>query len=91
MVRERLTHAEIERGRRLGRLLREARGERTAVEVAAAAHIAVETVRKIERGHVPTPAFFTVLALAKVCGVSLDKLAELLTTASEEALLERPA
>jgi len=34
----------------------------------------VETLRKIERGRVPTPAFFTVAAVAGAVGVSLDTL-----------------
>jgi len=40
--------------------------------VATAAGISVETLRKIETGRIPTPAFFTVAALAKVLGLSLD-------------------
>ncbi len=45
------------------------------VEVAAAAGVSAETLRKIESGRAPTPAFFTVAALAGVLGVSLDELA----------------
>lgn len=45
-------------------------------EVAAAAGVPVETLRKIESGRVPTPAFFTVAALAGALGLSLDALAE---------------
>lgn len=44
------------------------------VEIAAAAGISVETLRKIERGRVPTPAFFTVAALCDAVGLSLDRL-----------------
>ncbi len=44
------------------------------VDVAAAAGISVETLRKIERGRVPTPAFFTVAALCEAVGLSLDAL-----------------
>ena len=43
-------------------------------EVAAAAGISVETLRKIERGRVPTPAFFTVAAIAQAIGTPLDVL-----------------
>ena len=74
MVRNPLTPEERERGERLGRLLREARGGRSMVEVASAAGISPETLRKIETGRAPTPAFFTVAALAKVLGLSLDEL-----------------
>ena len=75
MVRTPLTPEERERGERLGRLLRAARGERSMVEVAAGAGISAETLRKIETGRAPTPAFFTVAALAATLGLSLDDIA----------------
>lgn len=71
MVRTPLTPAERERGERLGALLREARGERSPAEVAAAAGISPETLRKIETGRIPTPAFFTVAALAQALDLPL--------------------
>lgn len=74
MVRDPLQLWEIERGRRLGAVLRQARGSATLVEVAAAAGVSVETLRKIETGRIPTPAFFTVAAVADVLGLSLDDL-----------------
>lgn len=74
MVRDPLRPWEIERGRRLGAALRQARGSATLGEVAAAAGVSVETLRKIETGRMPTPAFFTVGALAGVLGLSLDDL-----------------
>ncbi|NUK03935.1 helix-turn-helix transcriptional regulator [Streptomyces lunaelactis] len=74
MVRTPLTHEERERGERLGRLLRRARGDRSMVEVAAAAGLSPETLRKIETGRAPTPAFFTVAALAAALGLSMDEL-----------------
>ncbi|MEV0526080.1 MULTISPECIES: helix-turn-helix domain-containing protein [unclassified Streptomyces] len=76
MVRTPLTPEERERGERLGRLLRSARGERSMVEVAASAGLSAETLRKIETGRAPTPAFFTVSALAVTLGLSLDEVAE---------------
>jgi transcriptional regulator with XRE-family HTH domain len=75
MVRARLTPQEIDRGIVLGAALRAARGTRSAVEVAARAGLSIETVRKIEHGLVPTPAFFTVAAMATACGIDLDELA----------------
>jgi transcriptional regulator with XRE-family HTH domain len=75
MVRVPLTPADRERGERLGMLLREARGDRSLVEVAAAAGISAETLRKIETGRIPTPAFFTVAALATALDLSLDTIA----------------
>ena len=79
MVRVPLTPADRERGERLGLLLREARGDRSLVEVAATAAISAETLRKIETGRIPTPAFFTVSALATALGLSLDTLASATT------------
>ena len=74
MVRVPLTPSDRERGERLGRLLRQARGERSIVDVASAAGISAETLRKIETGRIPTPAFFTVAALAATLELSLDAL-----------------
>lgn len=81
MVRVPLTPADRERGERLGLLLREARGDRSLVDVAAAAGISAETLRKIETGRIPTPAFFTVAALADALGLSLDTIASTTTLA----------
>jgi transcriptional regulator with XRE-family HTH domain len=75
MVRPPLTPAERDRGRRLGALLRTARGERTTAEIAAASGVSLEALRKIESGRVPTPAFFTVAALARALDLPLDQLA----------------
>ncbi len=75
MVRPPLSPAERERGERLGALLRAARGDRSMVAVAAASGVPVETLRKIEAGRVPTPAFFTVMALAAELGLAVEDLA----------------
>ena len=75
MARTPLTPWERQRGERFGALLRQARGDRSMVEVAAAAGVSAETLRKIETGRAPTPAFFTVAALAAALEVSLDELA----------------
>lgn len=45
-------------------------------DVADAAGISVETLRKIETGRIPTPAFFTVAALCAALSISLDDLAD---------------
>ncbi|MEJ3657403.1 helix-turn-helix transcriptional regulator [Actinomycetes bacterium KLBMP 9759] len=79
MVRVPLTPADRQRGERLGALLREARAGRSLGDVAAAAGISAETLRKIETGRIPTPAFFTVSALAAALGLSLDRLVEATT------------
>ena len=74
MVRLALTEQERTRGVLLGAALRRARADHPVREVAAAAGVAEETVRKIERGAVPTPALFTVAAIAQVLGLALDHL-----------------
>jgi transcriptional regulator with XRE-family HTH domain len=75
MVRPPLSPQEHARGERLGSLLRQARGQRSMAEIAAASGIPAETLRKIETGRIATPAFFTVAALAAVLGLSLEEIA----------------
>lgn len=74
MVRFPLTPAEVERGQRLGALLRRARGESSMLNIALDAGVSPETLRKIESGRVATPAFSTIAAIADVLGLSLDAL-----------------
>lgn len=74
MVRLPLTPAEVERGQRLGALLRRARGDRSMLETALDARVSPETLRKIESGRVATPAFSTIAAIADVLGLSLDEV-----------------
>jgi DNA-binding XRE family transcriptional regulator len=88
MVREPLTEQEIAQGRRIGASLRAARGPRTLGAVARGAGLSAETLRKIETGRIPTPAFVTVAALAHELRLSLD---EIWRTAREESTHERPA
>ena len=75
MVRYPLAPEQIEAGRRLGAALRSARAGRNPVEVALAAGISPETLRKIETGRLPTPAFGTIVRLSEVLGVPLAELA----------------
>lgn len=74
MVRLPLTPAEVDRGKRLGAVLRRARGTRSMLTTALDAGVSPETLRKIETGRVATPAFPTIAAIADVLGVSLDAL-----------------
>ncbi|WP_029090396.1 helix-turn-helix domain-containing protein [Brevibacterium album] len=83
MVRLPLTPEEIERGQRLGALLRLARDQRSMLEVAVAAGVSPETLRKIETGRVATPAFSTVAALAQALGLSLDEVWAQITAPAE--------
>lgn len=70
-----LTPEERARGAQLGARLRAARGTRAMTAVAAESGVPVETLRKIEAGRVPTPAFFTIAALATALGLTLEELA----------------
>lgn len=76
MVRTPLTPAQIAAGRRLGETLRTARGDRSLDEVAAHAGISPETLRKIETGRLPSPAFGTVVGLSDALGIPLEALAQ---------------
>jgi transcriptional regulator with XRE-family HTH domain len=76
MVRTPLTEDERQRGAQLGRTLQRARCQRSAADVALAAGISLDTLRKIEQGVIATPAFFTVAALAKVLDLDLNQLAK---------------
>ena len=84
MVRPPLSPAERDRGRRLGELLRAARGPRSQAAVAAASGVSLEALRKIESGRIPMPAFFTVAALAGALGLSLDQVASALAATSPD-------
>jgi hypothetical protein len=53
--------------------------------VALLAGISLDTLRKIERGAIATPAFFTVAALARVLDLDLNDLAD-----SSAATARRP-
>lgn len=75
MVRQPLTPEQIEAGRRLGALLRRARGDRDPVDVAGAAGISPETLRKLETGRLPSPGFGTIVCLGEALGVPLEELA----------------
>jgi hypothetical protein len=76
MVRHPLTPEQLAAGRRLGAALRVARAGRNPVEVALAAGISPETLRKIEVGRLPAPAFGTIVCLSEVLGIDLSDLAE---------------
>lgn len=92
MVRLPLTPAEVERGERLGALLRRARGERAMLTVALDAGVSPETLRKIESGRVATPSFSTIAAISDVLGISLDDVwAEIGTDAGGRANARRTA
>jgi transcriptional regulator with XRE-family HTH domain len=72
VVRLPLSPEDVARGRRLGALLRRARGDRSILETALDAGISPETLRKIETGRIATPAFATIASVAGVVGLSLD-------------------
>ncbi|MEV6772078.1 helix-turn-helix transcriptional regulator [Nocardia sp. NPDC051030] len=85
MVRLPLTPAQLEAGRRLGTALRTARAGRDQAAIAESAGISPETLRKIESGRMPTPAFGTVVALSRALGIDLSELAEVWQPSVETA------
>ncbi|MGP5929543.1 helix-turn-helix domain-containing protein [Corynebacterium glyciniphilum] len=78
MVRNPLTESEIEAGRRIGQVLRDARNraDRTLAAVAAEAGISAETLRKIETGRLPSPAFGTVVRLCTALELDVRAMAD---------------
>jgi transcriptional regulator with XRE-family HTH domain len=54
------------------------------LDVALAAGVSPETLRKIETGRIATPAFPTIAALAEALGLSLDRLWEGVRDADDE-------
>lgn len=76
MVRLPLAPEQIDAGRRLGLALRAARGTRRPAEVALAAGMSPETLRKIETGRLPTPAFGAIVQLSEVLDIPLADLAD---------------
>ncbi|MBV8931822.1 MAG: helix-turn-helix transcriptional regulator [Kutzneria sp.] len=85
MVRSPLTPLERQRGERLGAAVRQLRGDKSMVRLAAEAGLSPETLRKIEAGRAPTPSFFTIAALAAALGVSLDQLAAACSAGPDQA------
>jgi transcriptional regulator with XRE-family HTH domain len=78
MARRPVRAAERRHGQRLGMILAECRqaARRSAADVARASDVSLDTVRSLEIGRVPTPAFLTVARLAAALGLSLDELHE---------------
>jgi ribosome-binding protein aMBF1 (putative translation factor) len=76
MSRKRVSDQDREHGRRIGRLIADRREQtrRSAPELAQEASVAIDTIRRLEIGRVPTPAFLTVARLAGVLQLSLDDL-----------------
>jgi transcriptional regulator with XRE-family HTH domain len=87
MVRTPLTDEQRDRGRALGQVLRAARGPRSAAAVAHEAGISLDTLRKIERGAIAAPTFFTVAALARALDLDLADLARTLMPPDERTTL----
>ncbi|ALR10191.1 transcriptional regulator [Mycobacteroides saopaulense] len=75
MVRQPLTVEQLAAGKRLGALLRAARADRPLDDIARASGISPETLRKIETGRLPTPAFGAVVQLAATLRLDLNDVA----------------
>lgn len=78
MPRQPANDASIARGRVLATALlhRRRAAALSAEALARTAGLSVETVRRIERGLVPNPGVFTVAALARALGISVDALVD---------------
>ena len=75
MARRPLLERQIELGRALGDTIRNRRGSTPAADLAQSAGMRLDTLRKIEQGHVSTPGFFLVAGIADALGVELGELA----------------
>ena len=91
MVRIPLSPEQRATGRRLGEMFRLARGAESMVAVAARCDLSADTIRKIETGRVPTPAFTTVAILAQAVGLSLDDIAAELNLGVVDVAADRSA
>jgi transcriptional regulator with XRE-family HTH domain len=67
----------VQRGQRLARALRDSRDARewSQAELARAAQVEADTLRKIEIGKTHDPGFFTVVDLARALELNLAELA----------------
>lgn len=78
MARTRRPASAKRQGKALGRALKEQRNSLdptpSASTVAAKARISVDELRKIERGTIADPGFFTITRVARQLGVSLTEL-----------------
>lgn len=74
MPRLPVTAADQRRGQLLGAALQRRRGTTSGAQVANAAGISIDALRKLEQGGTPTPGFFLVARIAEVLQVSLDDL-----------------
>jgi transcriptional regulator with XRE-family HTH domain len=76
MGRRELRSSDRVHGRRLGAQLAKERNRAklAAQDVAVSADLSVDTVRSLESGRVPTPAFITVARIADALSLSLDDL-----------------
>ncbi|MDO9379416.1 MAG: helix-turn-helix transcriptional regulator [Nocardioidaceae bacterium] len=89
MVRVPLTPEQLEAGRRLGAAVRTARGSRPPADVAVAAGISPETLRKIETGRMPSPSFGVVVRLSESLGCDVQVLADAWSAPGLEAVHRR--
>lgn len=74
MSRAPLSDEQKRRGRALGQAIRRLRGEKTAADLAAAAGVQLDTLRKFEQGGIPTPGFFFIADVAEALRVDLGVL-----------------
>ena len=58
----------------MGAALKRRRGTTSGAQVANAAGISVDALRRLEQGNIPTPGFFLIARIAATLQVSLDDL-----------------
>ena len=75
MPRRLLTEAQKVLGQALGAEIQSRRSGRSAAQIADAAHVRLDTLRKLEQGGVSTPGFFLIADIAAALEAPLDELA----------------
>jgi len=91
MPRRALTDEQRALGRALGAEIEERRRGLSAAQVAEAAHVETMTLRKLERGRVPTPSFFFIADIAEALSLSIDELATAAKLRAAQTSAENPS
>lgn len=75
MPRPALTDEQRALGVALGVEIQRRRSGRSAADLAAAAGVRLDTLRKLEQGGIPTPGFFLIVEIADALEAPLEDLA----------------
>jgi transcriptional regulator with XRE-family HTH domain len=76
VTKPRSSSAQLQRGARLGIAIQRARKRRgvSQSELARSAGISVESIRKLEQGHTPSPGVFSVVDIAAALDIQVTAL-----------------